>query len=59
VAVALLSISPPIERFLGQLDVSGPMIRVLGDGGYQILAVLFFAAMAAVLYKMARKPLPS
>ena len=59
VAVALLSISDRIEAFLGRLDLSGPMIRLLGDGGYQILGVFFFVAMAAVLYKVARKPLQS
>jgi len=59
VAVALLSISDRIEAFLGRLDLSGPMVRVLGDGGYQILGVFFFVAMAAVLYKVARKPLQS
>jgi OPT family oligopeptide transporter len=59
VAVALLSLLPPIEHLLAQLDASAALIRALGDGGYQILGVAFFVVMAVVLYKVARRPLLS
>src|SRR5262249_53964675 len=58
VAVALLSISPGIEALLGKLDVSGPLIGALGRGGFDLLAVAFFAVMAVVLYRVAKRPLP-
>jgi uncharacterized oligopeptide transporter (OPT) family protein len=57
VAVALLSISPPIEAFLGKLDLSGGLIGALGSGGYQLLGVAFFVAMAITLYRVARRRL--
>ena len=57
VAVALLSISPSIEGFLGKLDVSGPLVGALGKGGYELLGVAFFVAMGVMLYRTAKKPL--
>jgi OPT family oligopeptide transporter len=59
VAVALLSISGSVEHFLSGLDMSGPLTRALGEGGYQLLGVGCFVFMALVLYRVARKPLPS
>jgi hypothetical protein len=57
VAVALLSISPSIEGFLGQLDFSGPLVGALGKGGFELLGVACFVTMAVVLYRTAKKPL--
>jgi len=57
VAVALMSISPSIEAFLGKLDVSSGLIGALGAGGYQLLGVAFFAVMAITLYRTAKRPL--
>jgi OPT family oligopeptide transporter len=57
VAVALLSISPPIEAILARLDTSGALIGALGSGGYQLLGVAFFAVMAVALYSTAKRPL--
>jgi len=57
VAVALLSIVPGVEPILQKLDLSGALTGALGHGGYDILGVVFFTAMAVVLYRVARKPL--
>ena len=57
VAVALLSISPPIEGVLAKLDLSGPLIGALGKGGWELLGVAFFVAMGVLLFRTARKPL--
>ena len=57
VAVALLSISPGIEAFLGKLDLGGPLTAALGKGGFDLLGVAFFVVMAVVLYRVAKKPL--
>jgi hypothetical protein len=57
VAVALLSISPSVEALLGKLDVSAPLVGALGKGGYELLGVAFFVAMAVLLFRVAKKPL--
>jgi hypothetical protein len=57
VAIALLSISPSIEGTLGKLDLSGPLLGLLGRGGYDLLGVAFFVFMAVVLFRTAKKPL--
>jgi hypothetical protein len=57
VAVALLSISPSVEALMGKLDLTGPFTGALGAGGYQLLGVAFFVAMAITLYRTAKRPL--
>jgi len=59
VAVALLSIVPGVEPFLQKLDLSGALTAALGHGGYDVLGVVFFTAMAVVLFRVARRPLPT
>jgi len=57
VAVALLSISPSIEATLGKFDLSGPLLGLLGKGGYDLLGVAFFVFMGVLLFRTAKKPL--
>ena len=55
--VAFLHWSDKVGAFVDGLDVSGPLTRALGAGGYQILGVICFAVMGIVLYRVARRPL--
>jgi putative OPT family oligopeptide transporter len=57
VLVALLSVNDTVLKALDQVDLTGALTRALGEGGYQILGVLFFAFMGIVLYRVARKKL--
>jgi putative OPT family oligopeptide transporter len=55
VVVALLQVNPAVERFLSQRLNLEPALRgVLGAGGYQLLGVAAFAALALLLYRTAR-----
>lgn len=55
VIVALLSVNDGIFNALKNISAEHVLSDVLGAGGYQILAVLFFAAMAFMLYRLASK----
>jgi OPT family oligopeptide transporter len=55
VIVALLSVNDNIFKALQTISAEHGLTSVLGAGGYQILAVLFFAAMAFMLYQLASK----
>ncbi len=57
VLVALLSVNDGVLKALDHVDLTGPLTRMLGEGGYEILGVAFFAFMGAVLYRVARKKL--
>ncbi|MFN2549019.1 MAG: OPT/YSL family transporter, partial [Myxococcales bacterium] len=57
VLVALLSVNDGVLKALDHVDLSGALTRGLGEGGYEILGVIFFAIMGTVLYRVARKPL--
>jgi putative OPT family oligopeptide transporter len=57
VLVALLSVNDTVLKALDKVDLTGALTRALGEGGYQILGVLFFAFMGIVLYRVARKKL--
>jgi putative OPT family oligopeptide transporter len=54
VVVAVLLIFQ--EDAMRALDVQEPLVHLLGDGGYQLLGVLFFAALTVLLFRMARRP---
>jgi hypothetical protein len=48
-------VNPAVERFLSQRLNLEPALRgVLGAGGYQLLGVAAFAALALLLYRTAR-----
>lgn len=55
VIVALLSVNETVFRGLQKISAEHGLTSMLGAGGYQILAVLFFAAMAFMLYRLASK----
>jgi hypothetical protein len=57
VLVALLSVNDTVLKALEKVDLTGLLTGALGEGGYQILGVAFFAAMGVVLYRVARKRL--
>ncbi|MBI3195596.1 MAG: hypothetical protein HYZ34_14185, partial [Ignavibacteriae bacterium] len=58
VVVALLSVNEGIFDFLRRLSADHGLTEALGNGGFQIIGVLFFALMGGALYKVAKKPQP-
>lgn len=58
VVVALLSIPPEIYDFLKSISCEPKIVAAIGQGGYEILGVIFFAIMGIVLYNIAIKPSP-
>jgi putative OPT family oligopeptide transporter len=54
--VAFLHWGDKVGAFVDSLDVSGPLTRAIGPGGYQILGVACFAVMGLLLYRIARRP---
>ena len=55
VIVALLSVNDEIYNSLQNVNAEHGLAEMLGQGGYYILGVLFFAAMATYLYRTATK----
>lgn len=55
VIVALLSVDETIFKALANVSAEHGLTSALGGGGYAILGVLFFAAMAFMLYRQAIK----
>lgn len=55
VLIAFLAGSDSGSRFLEAVSAELPLVRRLGDTGYSVLGVIFFAAMALVLYRVGRK----
>lgn len=53
VIVALLSVNDSIFRSLQKVNAEHGITDMLGKGGYHILGVLFFVAMATYLYRTA------
>ncbi len=59
VLVAFLQIPEKAKNFLEETLNQGPrLVRALGEGGYDALGVVFFAALAAALVWAARRPSP-
>ncbi|HEU5146163.1 MAG TPA: OPT/YSL family transporter, partial [Chryseosolibacter sp.] len=55
VIVALLSVNDNIYESLQNVNAEHGLTSLLGQGGYHILGVLFFATMAFYLYRTATK----
>jgi hypothetical protein len=55
VIVAFLQAFPSSAKGLERLSLENNLTNALGTGGYYILAVAFFAAMAFLLYRTARR----
>jgi putative OPT family oligopeptide transporter len=59
VIVALLQVNDTVDAFIGKtLNMEPRLTEALGGPGYQLLGVAFFAAMALILYRVARKSAP-
>ena len=56
VVVALLTVIPVVARRMTKISREDELVHALGAGGYQILGLLFFAAMAGILWRVARRP---
>ena len=55
VIVAILSVNDNVFNTIQSISAEHGLTSLLGAGGYQILAVLFFAGMAYMLYNLATK----
>ena len=55
VIVAILSVNEGIAANIARLNLEPMLQGALGEGGFQILGVLFFAAMGLILYGISRK----
>ncbi len=57
VIVALLQVNDGVDRFFRErLDFQPALSGVLGETGYQLLGVAFYAALGLVLFRTARRP---
>jgi OPT family oligopeptide transporter len=55
VIVALLQVNDRVDEFLRRnLDLHPGIARVIGEGGFQLLGVAFFALLGALLFRAAR-----
>lgn len=60
VIVALLTVGlEKVGYAISDLSIEHSMTHTLGENGYQIFGALCFALMAFVLYRMARRPMPT
>ena len=48
-----------MEEGMQRLSVQPSLVRAMGQGGYELLGVAFFALMGGVLYRIAVKPDPT
>jgi OPT family oligopeptide transporter len=55
VVVALLSVNDNIFAVIQSISAEHALTQIIGHGGYQILGVLFFGAMATILARTAMK----
>lgn len=54
VIVALLSVNQGVKDALAKISAEHGLTSMFGEGGYQILGVLFYAALCLVLYRVSR-----
>ena len=59
VVVAIMSVNPSLSSFMNALSAEHALVGALGQGGYEFLGVLAFAFMGFVLFRVARKPVPT
>jgi hypothetical protein len=55
VIVALLSVNETVYNGLAEISAEHALVKSLNEGGYHFLGVLFFVAMAIMLYRVAIK----
>ncbi len=53
VIVALLAVIPSVSSFLGGINAEHALTGVMGEFGYHVLGVVFFAFMGWVVYRIA------
>jgi hypothetical protein len=53
-----LSVNEKVKGTIDSVDLTGPIANALGDGGYQLLGVAFFAFMGITLYRVAQRKQP-
>ena len=53
--VAILFAIPSVSAFVAKLSLEHGMQETLGQTGFYVLGVVFFAIMGSVLYKVALK----
>jgi len=59
VIVALLNVNDGVNQFIGKTLNMEPVIAgAIGEPGYQLLGVIFFATLGLLLYRAARKSAP-
>jgi OPT family oligopeptide transporter len=56
VLVAMLSGSDRVAAVIAKISVEHAAVGALGEGGFQLLGVGFFALMCVVLYRISRRP---
>jgi OPT family oligopeptide transporter len=56
VVVALLTVIPSVAARLNKASLESLLVKGLGAGGYEILGLIFFAAMAGILWRVALRP---
>ena len=56
VIIALLSVNDNVFNFFKSISAEGFLSRILSEGGYEILGVIFFGLMGWILFKVSRKP---
>ena len=59
VVVAMLTRHSMRRERVKAMSLEHALVGVLGAGGYQILGLAFFAAMAGILWRVARRPRPT
>jgi hypothetical protein len=59
VAIALATVTDRGARVVNALSIENGLTRALGPGGYQILGLGCFAAMAATLWRVAHRRVDS
>ncbi len=55
VLVAVLSVNENVANTIASISAEHGLTGILGEGGFQILGVLFFVSLAIILYKVAIK----
>jgi putative OPT family oligopeptide transporter len=56
VVVTLLMVIPAVKRAFAIVSLEGKLTGALGEGVYQVIGLAFFAGMATILWRVARRP---
>ncbi len=53
--MSVLSVNENVANTIASISAEHGLTGILGEGGFQILGVLFFVSLAIILYKVAIK----